>query len=82
MDKCVQIRKYLLSLQANLLKLLDMKSSQCKTESISYTTVPEYTDLIRLLTSKYPYFTHMGTWQSPWREAAEPYLVLSIIPIH
>jgi len=35
-----------------------------------------------LLKTKQPYFTHTGTWQWPSREAAEHYLVLSIIPKH
>ncbi len=59
-----------------------MKSFQCKTHSILFTTAPENADLILLLKRKPPYFTHIGTWQSLFREAAEPLFVLSIIPIH
>ena len=55
-----------------------MKSTQCKTAPILFTTAVENANLVPLLKLKHPYFTHRGTWQCPSREAAEHYFVLSI----
>lgn len=53
----------------------------CKTTPILFTTAAVNADLIPLIYTKQPYFTHRGTWQCPSREAAEHYFVLSIIPV-
>jgi len=55
---------------------------RCKPASTLFTIATGKPDLIPLFKTKQPYFTHRGIWQAPWREAAEPYDVLSIIPSH
>ena len=82
MDRCVQTLEKTLSYEFYCQKSFDMKSMRCKQASILFTTATENADLIPLLKTKLPYFTHRATWQAPAREAAEHYLVLSIIPIH
>jgi hypothetical protein len=54
---------------------------QCKPASILSTIATATPDLIAPLTTKKPYFTHRRIWQASWHKAAEPYDVLSIIPI-
>ena len=82
MDRCVQTLEKKLSYEFYWQKSLDMKSMQCKPSSIPFTTATENADLMPLVITKKPYFTHRAIWQTPSREAAEHYLVLSIIHIH
>ena len=82
MDRCVQTLEKTLSYEFYGQKSLDMKSTRSKPASIPFTTAAENADLIPLLKTKQPYFTHRATWQTPSRETAEHYLVLSIIHIH
>ena len=81
MDTCVQSSENTSSYDLFLLESLDVKSMPCKTASTFSKTTTKNPCLIALLKTKSLYFTHRATSQSPSREAAEHYRVLSIILI-
>jgi hypothetical protein len=82
MDTCAQSSENTSSYEFLLSESLDVISMLCKTASTFLITTAKNADLIALLKTKPLYFTHRATSQSPSREAAELYRVLSIILIH
>ena len=81
MDRCAQTLGKVLSHKLYWLKPWDMKSMRSQIAPNLSSNAKENAELIALIGTKQPYFTHMALWQTPSREAAETYYVLSIIPI-
>jgi hypothetical protein len=81
MDWCAQAWEKVLFHKNNWPRSLDMKSMRSKLAANLSSIAKENPNLTALLKTKWRYFTHMAIWQTPSREAAETYSVLSIIPI-